>query len=455
MITDGPEAHGRFGPVRAGAARCGAEVTTTSSQRGRVRSGGRFAWRVAAAALLALAVTSFFAAGGSTATARHDDPKPPTARPFEPVLERVVRGDLVMAGNSNLLSAGGWRDGEVTAADVDRDSDQLCVIRGLGLPRACADNSSSARLNLPRGARVLEARLYVQTTVAPDVGPLRVRLDGPGRRLVYTELGGATRRVPKLYEAGGGPGDGATMRQAVWDVTKYVARRGAGYYTVADIVSERAAPFLPYASWAIVVAYEFDSSAGQQLVNVPRLRQQRFAKRAVSWHDGFTYRDAGSVDVPVNGFEIPSAGTVFAKSFHVVGHGQRGEADNLLFNGNPLGNNLTPGDAPPPAGVVIGGNPACNSTTDVQNDTLCVLGTPVATKRPGPRAYVASGDGRTPSSGSGVDIDVIRIPDRYLTAGSTAAMLSLQVIGSDALAPGVLAVSVDRPAPTNPVGARP
>jgi hypothetical protein len=302
---------------------------------------------------------------------------------------------------------------------------------------------------------VLEARIYVQTTVAPDVGPLRVRLDGPGRRFVYTELGGATRRVPKLYEARGGRGDGATMRQAVWDVTSYVASRGAGYYTVADIASERAASFLPYASWAIVVAYEFDSRTGQQLAALPRRLQQRFAERVVSWHDGFTYQDAGSVAVPVNGFAIPSTGKAFAKSFHVVGHGQRGEADNLLFNGNPLGNNLTPGDAPAPAGVVIGGDPSCNSTTDVQNDTVCVLGTPVTTKRPGPRAYLASGDGRTPSSGSGVDIDVIRIPDRYLTAGSTAATLSLQVTGSDALAPGVLAVSVDRPAPRNPVGARP
>ena len=30
------------------------------------------------------------------------------------------------------------------------------------------------------------------------------------------------------------------MRQAVWDVTDYVAGRRPGAYTVADIVSERA-----------------------------------------------------------------------------------------------------------------------------------------------------------------------------------------------------------------------
>jgi hypothetical protein len=420
----------------------------TSRQRERGRSGGRYARRLIAVALV---VTSGLAAVGSTVGARRaDDPKPPAQRPFATVLEQVVNGDLAMAGNSNLLSAGGWREGDVTIADVDNESTEVCIIRGVGFPRACADNSSSARLDIPRGARVIEARLYVQTTVATDVGPLHVRLDGPDEPFMYTDLGGATLGVRKLYEAGGGRRGGATLRQAVWDVTDYVADRGRGSYTVADIVSERAAPYLPYASWAIVAAYEFDTSSGRELDNLPLDEQQRFARRAVSWHDGFGYVTEGAVDVQVRGFEVPTTGAVFAKSFHVVGHGQRGDADNLLLNGNPLGNNLTPGDSAPPPGVIIGGHSACNSTTDVQNDTVCVLGRPVASKTPGRRAYIASGDGRTRSSGSGVDMDVIRIPDRYLPPGSTAASLSVQVTGSDALAPGMLAVSVDVAAPVVP-----
>lgn len=416
-----------------------------------MRSGGRSARLVAG---VALAVTAVVAALGTTAVAQ-EDPRPPAPRPFTTVLERVVRGDLVMAGNSNLVSAGGWRSGAVTVADIDDESTETCIIRGLGVPRACADNSSSARLDLPRGARVIEARLYVQSTVAPDVGPLKVRLDGPGRGFRYRDLGGATIGAPKLYEAGGGRGDGAPLRQAVWDVTKFVGRHGAGSYTVADIVSERAAPYLPYASWAIVAAYAFDPASGRELDALRPAERQRFAERALSWHDGFAYLDEGSLDVPVTGFEIPTTGTVFAKSFHVVGHGQLGESDNFLFNGNPLGNNLTPGDAPPPPGVVIGANPSCNSTTDVQNDTVCVLGTPVASKLPGRRAYLASGDGSTRSSGSGVDIDVVRIPDRYLVAGSTAGSLSIQVTGSDALAPGLLALSVDVPTRTRPAVVQP
>jgi hypothetical protein len=385
----------------------------TSRQRERERSGGREAIKGAALAV-AIALVSLLAVGWSSASAQQDpeppaapaeeqDPKGPAERRFRPVLERVVNGDLVMAGNSNLISAGGWRSGDVTVADADPDSTELCIIRGLGFPRACADNSSSARLDVPEGARIVAARLYVQTTVATDVGPLRVQLDGPGRRYTYTELGGATLGVRKVYEAAGRGREGEPLRQAVWDVTKYVTKRGAGWYTVADIVTERAAPFLPYASWAIVAAYEFDPSSGEQIASLPVDEQHRFAERAVTWYDGFTYLDEGALSVPVTGFEVPATGGVFAKTFHFVGHGQLGRPDNLLFNGNPVGNNLTPGDASPPDGVDIGANPSCNSTTDVMNDTVCVLGTPVMSKRPGPRQYRASGDGRTRTSGSGVE----------------------------------------------------
>lgn len=435
----------------------------TSRQRERVRSGGgRDAVKGAA---LAVAVALVALLGWSSASAQQQDPEPPAAtvqeldskapreRRFRPVLERVVNGDLVMAGNSNLISAGGWRSGAVTVADIDEEPTELCIIRGLGFPRACADNSSSAWLDIPDGARIVAARLYVQTTVAADVGPLRVNLDGPGRRFAYTELGGATLGVRKIYEAAGDGRQGEPLRQAVWDVTKYVRKRGGGSYTVADIVSERAAPFLPYASWAIVAAYELDPRRGPAVATLPPEDQERFAERAVSWYDGFTFLDEGSLSVPVTGFDVPATGGVFAKTFHFVGHGELGRSDNLLFNGNPVGNNLTPGDAPPPEGVEIGANPLCNSTIDVMNDTVCVLGTPVAIKRPGPRHYLASGDGRTRTSGSGVDLDVIRVPDRYLVPGSNTASLSLQVTGRDSLAPGVLAASVDLPRiaePTTP-----
>ena len=160
-------------------------------------------------------------------------------------------------------------------------------------------------------------------------------------------------------------------------------------------------------------------------------------------------RSEGSVDVPISGYEVVAGQPVFAKSFHLVAHAQARGGDNLLLDGGPIGNNLTPGDAPAPAGVVLGADPACNAITDVFNDSICLLGTPVDTKAPGPGAYRASGDGTTPTSGSAVDMDVVRIPDRYFRAGSTSATLSLRAIGAP-VAPGMLAVSVDRRAAVAP-----
>ncbi|MET0324186.1 MAG: hypothetical protein ABW219_03105 [Ilumatobacteraceae bacterium] len=369
--------------------------------------------------------------------------------PFAPVFEGVLAGDLVMAGNSNLLSAGGWRLGLPSVADVDGDTTPLCIGRRY-VPAACADNSTSATLDVPAGARIVHARLYVDTTLSPAVGPLRVRLDGPAEGYDYQELTAHDGTVPNVYEGAGGAPTSAMMRQAVWDVTDYVTAGGPGTYTVADIVSERAGAWLPYSSWAIVVAYELDPASGIQLDQLPAAERQRFAPRAVSWHDGFVVRSEGSVDVTVAGFAVSPGEPVFAKSFHVIAHPQARGADNLLFAGSPLGNNLTPGNGPAPAGVLIGNDAACNTITDVLDDSICLLGHVVETKVPGPGQYRASGDGRSVTSGSAVDMDVIRIPDRYFTAGMTSATLSVTA-GGGAVAPGLLAVSVDLDPPVAPV----
>jgi hypothetical protein len=386
---------------------------------------------VAALAVGALSTTPLVAHGDEGVRA--------PARPFAVVVDDVVRGDLVVAANSNLLSAGGWSTAPGTVADVDDDGSLLCVPRS-GTDPACADNSSSARLDLPPGSRVIEARLYVESSLSASAGRLNVRLDGPGKGHDYTLLGGQTPGVPKRYEASTAMSASAVLRQTVWDVTGYVAAAGAGRYTVADIVSERAGPFLPYASWAIVAAYELDPAI--DVGALAPLVQPRFARRAIVWHDGFVLASDGAGEVDVADLALVPGQATFAKSLHIVAAARRGAADNLLFNGRPLGNNRTPGDRPPPPGVSIGRDRSCNSTTDVFNETICVLGAPVNTKRPGPTRYVASSNGTSVSSGSAVDVDVLRVPDRYLVAGSRSARLS--VIAADGpIAIGMLGVAVD------------
>lgn len=388
------------------------------------------------AAIGAVAVTTFGTlATATTATA--------SEAPMAPVVVDVLSGDLVMAGNSNLLTAGGWRPDSRASADVDGDTSKLCIAR-TDVRAICADNSSSATLDVPAGARIVAARLYVDTTLAPDSDAIRVRLDGPAAGYSYTELTRSTDGVSKLAESTGDPaGPNAGMRQAVWDVTDYVAAAGSGSYTVADIAAERTAAYLPYASWAIVAAYELDPAADVAALSQEEL--DRFAPRAISWHDGFVVTTDGTVDVPVTNFQVPAGEPVFGKTFHVVAHGRHRGADNLLLGGRPLGNNAVVGAEELPTGVVVGADPSCNSTTAILNDSICLLGAPVVTKSPGPDAYVAVVDGRTASSGSGVDMDVTRIPGRVFVPGSTSATLSLQTHGQAPVATGVLAASIDLP----------
>ncbi len=362
---------------------------------------------------------------------------------FAPVVQEVLAGDLVMAGNSNLVAAGGYRPVGDAVADVDGDITSLCVGR-LYVPAACGENSSSATLDIPIGARVVAARLYVNTTVTSVVGPLRARLDGPAAGYEYTELSGATPGIAKIRENAGTSSRAAVpMRQAVWDVTEYVQAGGTGMYTVADIMFERAGPWMPYASWTIVAAYELDPAT--DVTTLSPEQAARFTRRAITWHDGFTTFTNSSVEILVDGFDVPVGVPVFAKSFHLVADPRSRGADSLLFAGQPLGNNVSPGNAAAPLGVFVGDDPACNSTTDIVNESICSLGSPVATKVPGAADFVVARDGSTPSSGSGVDFDITRVPDRYFVAGATSGSLSLHSTGRKPVAVGVLAMSIDLP----------
>ena len=175
-----------------------------------------------------------------------------------------------------------------------------------------------------------------------------------------------------------------------------------------------------------MAAYEL--GAGVELGQLTTAQQARFARRSLSWHDGLATASDDAVEVEVSGFAVPTDRPVFAKSFHLAAHGAEHGYENILFGGDPIGNNLTPGDAAAPAGVVLGTDPACNSTVDVLNHSICNLGTPV-----GPQV-----------GGSTVDMDVVRVPDRYLVAGATSAVVS--VPSNADVAVGLVAVSVDQPA---------
>jgi len=85
-------------------------------------------------------------------------------------------------------------------------------------------------------------------------------------------------------------------------------------------------------------------------------------------------------------------------------------------------------------------DPACNSTVDLVNGSICTLGTSAV------RAAAATPAEPAPpvtAPVSAVDMDVVRIPDRYLRPGATTAVVS--VLAEQGAAVGVLAVSIDQP----------
>jgi hypothetical protein len=352
-----------------------------------------------------------------------------TPPPLATVFQQIVQGDLVVAGSSTTPGPDAAR-----SADVDGDVGTLCIGRTTRSGAVCDDNSSSAHLDLPDGASVIAARLYVTTTLSSSVGPLSVRLAGPDDGGAYSELGvdsPVARRVDELARG--------AHRQATWDVTDFVRQRGGGDYTVADIVSERIGPS-EYSAWTIVAAYEL--AGGVDVAELPAEQQVRFASRAISWHDGLATTAEGPVEVEVGGFTVPMDQPVFGTSAHVLTPVGGTAFDNVLFAGSPLGNNATPGDAAPPTGVVVGTHPACNSTVDVVNGSTCALGWPAGVPRPDPA--VQPPPPPPPVAPAVVDMDVLRIPDRYLVPGATTAMISVE--GDANVAVGVLAVSIDQPA---------
>ena len=284
----------------------------------------------------------------------------PRAARSRPSSRRSSHGDLVMAGNSNLLVGRRvWRADGQAVADVDGDTTRLCVGRHL------------------RAGRV-RRQLQLGDARRPGRGPCRrrppVRRHDAGVRPSGRSGSASTVRppasttpscrpatpgVPKLRESAG-----TRCRAGGADAPGGVGRHRAtsrptapASYTVADIVFERAG------------AYTAVRGVGdrRRLRARPGRRRGGDDARAagpVRAAGGLVVRRLrrqlpnGSVDVPVAGFAGP--GRPAGVRQDVPPRRPRrstAAADNLLFAGQPLGNNVSPGDARRPLGVVVGDRP--------------------------------------------------------------------------------------------------
>ena len=111
------------------------------------------------------------------------DPGPPqrsrrqaVAEPFTTVVDQVLAGDLVMAGNSNLLSAGRWRRGGRGWPPTSTGTRRRCA------SGACSSRGLRRELELGTAGHPVRgacgrARLYVNTSLSsvgqPGPGPAR------------------------------------------------------------------------------------------------------------------------------------------------------------------------------------------------------------------------------------------------------------------------------------------
>ena len=278
-----------------------------SRQRERRRSGGRHGGRVVSPRSPCCRRSSWRLAPRRRLPRTTIRSRPPIAG-SGPCSSRCCAAISSMAGNSNLLSAGGWRQGAVTGPTSTATGRELCIIRRHRFPRACADNSSSARLDIPDGARSSPPGCTCRRRCRrrrPAARPAR----RPRPPASTTPSSARRRWRPEALEGRGG-GDGAV--DAPGRVGRHRVRRcsAAPARTPSPTSCPSGpAPYLPYASWAIVAAYELDPARRPGRRAPPAEEQQRFARRAVSWHDGFVYLTEGRSRCPSAGSRSrPGAG---------------------------------------------------------------------------------------------------------------------------------------------------
>ena len=242
-------------------------------------------------------------------------------RAFTARFSTNANGDIAIVGNTLETC-------QTSAADCANARAGLGTVlnnNSFSMTRVNVDSatldSSSARLSLPAGARVLFAALYygARTTAgtggkaAPDSTPAglsKVDLKAPGA----TGFAHLTAAVDQSTDVTG-------AYAAFVDVTGKVQHAGSGVYTVANVQSATGED--RYAGWALVVAYEAAGEPPRNLTVFDGLQSVTQGKPAVT--------------IPVSGFQTPLSGPVRTKLGFVAYEGDRGlTGDSATLDGKAL-----------------------------------------------------------------------------------------------------------------------
>jgi large repetitive protein len=273
-------------------------------------------------------------------------------RAFAPRFSTNANGDIAIVGNTletcqtSVADCANARAGTGTVLN----NNNFSMVR-VNTDSALLD-SSSARLSLPAGARVLFAGLYYgsRTTAgtggkaAPDssvAGLGKVDLKPPGAS-GFEHL---TAAVDLSTEVTG-------AYAAFVDVTGHVQRAGSGVYTVANVQSATGED--RYAGWALVVAYEAAGEPPRNLTVFDGLRSVTQGKSAIT--------------IPVTGFQTPLSGPVRTKLGFVAYEGDRGLAgDSATLDGKVLSDNVNAANNFFNSAISIDGRNFTDKTPDYVN----------------------------------------------------------------------------------------
>lgn len=320
-------------------------------------------------------------------------------RAFAPRFSTNASGDIAIVGNtletcqSAVANCANAREGIGSALNNN----------GFAMERVDIDptplDSSSARLDLPAGARVLFAGLYYGArTTAGTRGKAAPNAASDSLRTVDLRRPGASGFERLIGEL-----DQSTAVKGAYgvfvNVTDQVRRGGSGSYTVANVQSATGED--RYAGWALVVAYESAGDPPRNLTVFDGLQSVTQGKPALT--------------IPVSGFQTPLSGPVRTRLGFVAYEGDRGlSGDSASLDGTPLSD-------------------AVNPANNLFNSTISVDGRDRADKDPD---YVNQ---------LGFDANVIGIDGR-LANGATSANIALRT-SSDQYLPQVVTFATDLYAP--------
>ncbi len=282
-----------------------------------------------------------------------------------------VRGDMALAGNALLTCSTSGTGGTGCAAHRENNigsitgngnvngnrNMEFINIDPVGLPGTAPKNSSTARLDIPMGAKVLSAGLYWggrngSRSSPSSAGINTLYLKGPGGS--YEAI---TSPAGEHHRLGIEASNDAYIAYA--DVTDVIKLRGAGNYSAGGLTAAtgNGGSLGHYGGWALVVLYELQSKPFRRLA----LFDGQVANGGVGGGNGLT--------VDINGLQTPVTGSFTTYLGALVWEGDAGLAgDGIRLNTTDVSDSASPSNNFWNSGISFKGSNVLNRTPSYLNN---------------------------------------------------------------------------------------